>query len=80
MFRVVGQSVKQLGIFPRLSDVLSASAMTATIEDAATANRQIIANFVGVRCAGHTWDISARGLVAENVPFVCIRVFDESGD
>jgi len=30
-----------------------------------------------VRCSGHTFDITARGIVQENVTFVAIRTVDE---
>lgn len=80
VFRVIGQSIKSLGIFPKLTDIITSEAMTAAIEDAHPVNggRRNMAFFTGVRCAGHTWDTSARGMVSDQVNFVAIRVQDES--
>lgn len=75
MFRVVGQSIKRLGIMPRQEEILTSGELEATIQDVIT--RQTIALATGVKCSGHTWDISARGVVAENVNFVVIRMLDE---
>ena len=76
VFRVVGSSLKQLGILPRQEDIITSGDLEAVIQDIVT--RQTIALFQGVRCAGHSFDITARGIVQENVPFVAIRVTDES--
>ena len=77
IFRVIGSSLKAQGIFPTLDKIINSEGMSAKIEDAeGTGN--IIAQFIGVRTAGHTFDITARGLVSENVTFVAIRVSDES--
>jgi hypothetical protein len=80
VFRVIGQSVKALGIFPKLADVITSSAMTATIMDQkpVEGGAKSMAFFTGVRCAGHTWDTNARGLVSDNITFVAIRVEDET--
>lgn len=77
IFRIIGNSLKAQGIFPTPSKIINSSAMTAAIEDAEISGNTI-AMFTGVRTAGHTFDITARGLVAENVTFVAIRVADES--
>ena len=76
VFRVVGQSLKQLGIMPNQSDIITTDDLEAAVQDTVTGNT--IALFQGVRCAGHTFDITARGIVQENVNFVTIRVLDES--
>lgn len=79
MFRVVGSSLKKNGIFP---DNRSNSAMMthgdfeATVSDSITNNT--IGQFLNVRVASHGGDISARGVVAENVNFVAIKMLDES--
>lgn len=75
IFRVVGQSLKALGIFPKESDILTSGDLEAAIQDSVTG--QTIALFQGVKCSGHDWDDTARGIVSENVTFACIRVFDE---
>lgn len=77
IFRVIGNSLKAQGIFPTPSKIINSVAMTAAIEDAEITHKTI-AMFTGVRTAGHTFDVTARGLVSENVSFVAIRVADES--
>jgi len=77
MFRIIGNSLKAQGVFPTPSKILNSVSMTAAIEDAEITGKTI-AMFTGVRTAGHTFDITARGLVSENVTFVAIRVADES--
>lgn len=76
VFRVVGQSLKQLGIMPNQADIITFDDLECAVQDTVTGNT--VALFQGVRCAGHTFDITARGIVQENVNFVTIRVLDES--
>jgi len=76
VFRVVGQSLKQLGILNRQEDIITGGDLEAAIQD--TVTRQTICLFQGVRCSGHSWDVTARGIVQENVTFVAIRCLDES--
>jgi hypothetical protein len=80
IFRVIGKSIKELGIFPKIQDIVTSSAMTATIEDAVpvSGTRKAMAFFMGVRCGGHSWDVTARGMTSDNVNFVAIRVQDET--
>lgn len=75
IFRVVGQSLKALGILPRQQDIITSGDLEAAVQDNVTG--QTIALFQGVRCSGHSFDVTARGIVMENVSFVSIRVFDE---
>jgi len=76
VFRVVGSSLKQLGILPRESDIISSGDLEAAVQDNVTLNT--VQLFQGVRCSGHSFDIGARGIVSESVEFVCIRVLDEA--
>ena len=76
IFRVVGSSLKKLGILPRQEDIITSGDMEAAIQD--TVSRETIALFQGVRCSGHSFDVTSRGIVQENVSFVCVRVLDES--
>lgn len=78
IFRVIGDSLKQQNIFPKPEDIITSNAMSAHIEDKVSKNNP--AAFTGVRCAGHSFDVTARGIVSENVNFVAIRVKDESGN
>jgi hypothetical protein len=57
------------------SDIITSGDMEAAIQDSVT--RNTVQLFQGVRCSGHSFDITARGVVQENVPFVAIRVIDE---
>jgi hypothetical protein len=77
LFRIIGNSLKAQGVFPRVSEIITSVALTAAIEDAELTG-QTMALFTGVRTAGHTFDVTARGLVSENVNFVAIKVQDES--
>ena len=80
IFRVIGSSIKAMGMFPSIQDLITSDAMSASIENAVAVNgeRGSTAQFSGVRCAGHTWDVTARGLTSDNVTFVAIKVLDES--
>lgn len=75
VFRVVGESIKKLGILPRQEDIITSGDLEAAIQDKVTG--QTLALFQGVRCSGHSGDVTARGIVNENVTFVAIRVLDE---
>jgi hypothetical protein len=81
VFRVIGSSIKKLGIFPKFRDIITSNAMRATMTDSKPVDGEsrAFATFTGVRCAGHTWDTTARGLTADNVTFVAIKVADEDG-
>jgi hypothetical protein len=76
MFRLVGESIKKNKIMPRLEDVLTSGEMEAAIQDVVSQNTMYL--FTGVRCSGRTWQIDARGIVAEEITFATIRVLDES--
>lgn len=76
IFRIIGDSLKRQGIFPKPEDIITSNAMEASIEDAGISG-DTAAMFMGVRTAGHTWDVTARGIVSENVNFVAIKVKDE---
>lgn len=75
IFRVVGESLKKLGILPRQEEIITSGDLEAAIQDNVTGNT--VSLFQGVRCSGHSWDVTARGIVQENVTFVAIRVMDE---
>jgi hypothetical protein len=77
IFRIIGNSLKNQGVFPKPSEIITAEALTAAIEDAELTG-STMALFTGVRTAAHTFDITARGLVSENVNFVAIKLADES--
>lgn len=75
VFRVIGKSLKALGIFPKEEDILTSGDLTCTIEDRLTG--ETMAQFEECKAQEHTFDVTARGIVSENVNFVTIRLRDE---
>ena len=84
MFRIIGETLKSMGLFPsngsnssdHLSNILVSGDLVATIEDSKTG--KIFATLEQVKIQSHNWTVDARGVVGEDVTFVCIRVSDES--
>jgi len=76
VFRVIGSSLKQLGIFPVEENILTSGDLDCSIEDRITG--LTMATFQNCKAQEHSWDVTARGIVSENVTFVTIRVRDES--
>ncbi len=76
MFRVVGASIKGQRWMPTLSEILTADDLSASLQDVVT--RNTIALFTGVKTSTTSYDVSARGIVQQNVQFVAIKVTDES--
>lgn len=77
IFRVIGKSLKALGLFPVDSDlsILTSGDLTVSVEDRLTG--ETAAQFEQCKCSEHAFDITARGIVSENVNFVTIRLKDE---
>lgn len=75
IFRVIGKSLKALGIFPKEDNILTTGDLTCTIEDRLTG--ETMAQFEQCKAQEHTFDVTARGIVSENVTFVTIRMKDE---
>jgi len=75
VFRVIGSSLKALGIFPTEENILTSGDLTCSVEDRLTG--ETMAQFESCKCQEHTFDITARGIVSENVTFVTIRLRDE---
>lgn len=81
IFRVIGNSLKQQGIFPgkRSEDdepILNIDELTCSVEDKQNPGT-IMAQFERCKAQEHTFDITARGIVSENVTFVTVRLQDE---
>lgn len=76
IFRVVGSSLKALGIMPRLENIIQSDDLTCAIQDIVT--RDTLALFSGCRASGSQFDVTSRGIVSQNVTFVAIKVLDES--
>jgi len=76
IFRVINSSLKNMGIFPKESNILTSGALEASVEDTQTGQTAYL--FMGVKAQTKSFDITARGLSTENIAFVAIRCFDES--
>ena len=75
IFRVMGNSLKRQGIFPKEENILTTGDLNCVIEDSLTG--QVMAEFQACKAQEHTFDVTARGIVSENVTFVTIRMRDE---
>jgi len=75
IFRLIGKSLKALSIFPTKENILTSGDLTCTLEDVITGNTA--AQFEQCKCQEHSFDVTARGIVSENVTFVTIRLRDE---
>ena len=84
MFRIVGETLKQQGWFPKtgktteehLSNILTQGDLKATIEDSKTG--KIVTMLEQVKIQSHNWTVDARGVVGEDATFNCVRCHDES--
>lgn len=82
--RIIGRTLKSQGFFPQLgvnteehlTNILNAGDLACQIEDSQSG--RIMANYEQVRCASNNWTINARGIVGNDMTFVCIRQRDES--
>lgn len=68
-------SLKQQNIFPRFAQILRVEGVTAAIQDSVSG--KIIHLLTGVKAASTNFNVTARGVVGQNVTFVAQRVFDE---
>lgn len=81
--RLIGDTIKSNGWFPSqgktsaefLTNILNTGELTATIEDSITG--KIVAHVEAVKLSESNVQITARGVVGENVSFVAKRVRDE---
>ena len=76
-FRVQNQSVKQLGIMPRLQDILTSGEMTAEVID--RQSNAVILLMTGVKLESRQTTVDARGLMTETWNFRGKRSQDEAG-
>lgn len=75
-FRVQNQSVKQLGIMPRLQDILTTGEITAEIVDRQT--NSVLLLMEGVKLESRQTTMDARGLMTETWNFKGIKSSDEA--
>lgn len=69
-------SLKKLGVFPKESEILGVDPFEVILTDRVT--RQIISKVEGVKTSGYNFSISARGIVGQDVQFVCTGMKDEA--
>lgn len=72
-------SLKQQGIFPKFGTrgekILQMEGVTVLIQDRNSG--KVLYVIEGVKPASHNFSINARGVVGQNVSFVCIKMLDE---
>lgn len=73
-------SLKQQQIFPKFDDIFRIQGVDAIIQDdpRAGSGGKILHQFQTVKTASYNFNVTARGIVGQNVTFVAIRMFDES--
>lgn len=76
-FRIVGDSLKQRGIFPSLENILTSGAITVAVQDTQTGLTPL--SFEQARIAEKNFDVTPRGIVSDSCTWVAIRGRDESG-
>lgn len=69
-------SIKQQNIFPKFDDILRIQGVDALIQDRVSG--KVLFLLQQVKTASYNFNVSARGVVGQNVTFVAIRAFDES--
>ena len=76
-FRVANESVKQLGLMPRLSQILTQGELTAEVVDRISS--AVILLMEGVKLQSRATTIDARGVATETWSFVGRKASDEAG-
>jgi hypothetical protein len=69
-------SLKEQNIFPKFEQILKLLGCTAAIQDSVSG--KIIYLLKECKSATYNFNVTARGVVGQNVTFVAIRAFDES--
>lgn len=69
-------SLKEIGIFPRLDQMLKLDGVDAVIID--EISQKVIWQIQGCKASQYSFDITARGIVAQDIQFVGIKARDES--
>ena len=75
-FRIQNQSVKQLGIMPRLEDILVSGSLTAEVVDRVT--NAVLLLMEGVKLESRQTTVDARGLMTETWNFKGTKSSDEA--
>jgi hypothetical protein len=82
--RIVNESIKAAGYFPKqgvdsaafLRNIVTNGVLTATLQDSITG--KTVGHVTGVRISERNLQVTARGIVGEDVTFVAIKARDES--
>lgn len=69
-------SLKEQNIFPKFEEILRLEGVDCLIQDRITG--KILFLLQKVKTASYNFNVTARGIVGQNVQFVAIRAFDES--
>lgn len=69
-------SMKEMGVFPKLDEILTVEGVEAVLIDSLT--KKVVSMVQGCKASTLNWDVAARGIVAQDVQFVAIRMKDES--
>lgn len=77
-FRVADQSVKQLGIMSRFSQILQQGVITCEVVDRITGAVMLL--MTGVKIQGRSTRVDARGIMTESWSFVGRKSEDEAGN
>jgi len=77
-FRVENQSVKQLGIMPKFSQILQQGVLTCEIVDRISG--AVLLLMTGVKMQGRSTRVDARGIMTESWNFVGVKAEDEAGN
>ena len=75
-FRVQNSSIKQLGLMPKLQDILTAGELTAEVIDRTTST--VLLLMEGVKLESRQTTVDARGLMTETWNFRGRKASDES--
>lgn len=76
-FRVVGSSLKQLGLAPKLSELLIRPELEAEVYDRISGKS--LYKIEGVKLTSASWNVNARDTFTETLTFVARKITDESG-
>lgn len=76
-FRVANQSVKQAGLMPRISQILTQGELTAEVVDRLTG--AVLLLMEGVKLESRQTSVDARGLMTESWNFRGRKASDEAG-
>lgn len=71
-------SIKQQQIFPKFDDIFRIQGVDAVLQDDKQLTGKILHQYQTVKTASYNFNVTARGIVGQNVNFVAIRALDES--